>query len=95
MENDGYDSEERAPGPGEDPFPFENADSNGRLPNPGRPWRPIALVAAGAAVTIAGTVVATLAATHRTAVLENAKAYAHGMHDALSAAGMGIDPFEV
>jgi hypothetical protein len=49
---------------------------------------------AGAVVTAAGAVVATLAATHKTAVHENAKAYAHGMHDALESVRNGFEPFD-
>lgn len=45
-------------------------------------------------VTVAGTVVATLAATHKTAVHQNAKAYAHGMKDAMDAVQGGFDPFD-
>jgi len=48
----------------------------------------------GAVVTVAGTVVATLAATHKTAVHENAKAYAHGMKDAMETVQNGFDPFD-
>jgi hypothetical protein len=57
-------------------------------------WKKFAVVVGGAAVTAAGTVVATLAATHKTAVFENAKAYANGMNDALQAVRNGFDPFE-
>jgi hypothetical protein len=88
-------SGKQTPGSEGDPLPIEHAGSEAGLPNPERPWRLIALVAAGAAATIAGTVVATLAATHKTAVLENAKAYANGLSDARWAAEMGIDPFEL
>ena len=42
----------------------------------------------------AGIVVATLAATHRTAVRENFAAYLHGWHDALEAVREGLDPFD-
>jgi hypothetical protein len=51
-------------------------------------------VVGGAAVTAAGSVVATLAATHKTSVFENAKAYANGMNDALESIRNGLDPFE-
>ena len=58
------------------------------------PWKKVALVVGGAAVTIGGTVVATLAATHRTAVSENAAAYVNGISDALAAVRNGFDPSE-
>jgi hypothetical protein len=48
----------------------------------------------GAAVTVADAVIATLAATHKSAVAENAKAYGNGMKDALDAVRDGFDPFE-
>jgi hypothetical protein len=57
-------------------------------------WKKIALVVGGAAVTAAGSVVATLAATHKTAVFENMKAYGNGINDALEAIRNGFDPFE-
>src|SRR5690606_38537103 len=57
-----------------------------------RPWLRAAVVVGGAAITVAGAVVATLAATHKTAVFENAKAYANGMSDALEAVQNGFDP---
>jgi hypothetical protein len=86
---------EEEPGPGDDPLPSDNTDLHGQPPNSGPPWRRIAVLAGGAVVTAAGSVVATLAATHRTAVFENAKAYAHGWHDALEAVRDGLDPFDV
>ncbi len=56
------------------------------------PWKKVALALGGAAVTVAGTVVATLAATHRSAVSENAAAYGNGISDALNAVRNGFDP---
>ena len=48
---------------------------------------------------VLGTVVATLAATHKSARHENAKAYAHGMNDMLKSVRQsirdGVDPFEI
>lgn len=58
------------------------------------PWKKVAFVVGGAAVTIGGTVVATLAATHKTAVSENAAAYVNGINDALAAVRNGFDPSE-
>ena len=58
------------------------------------PWKKVAFVVGGAAVTIGGTVVATLAATHKTAVSENAAAYVNGINDALAAVRKGFDPSE-
>lgn len=60
----------------------------------GRPWMKVAVVVGGLTMTAACAVVATLAATHKTAVDENAKAYAHGILDALDAVRNGYDPFE-
>lgn len=89
------DAPEDALGLQGDPLPSENTDSHGRLPNLGLPWRRITL-AGGGALTAAGiVVVATLAATHKTAVSENATAYANGMKDALDAVRNGFDPFDV
>lgn len=59
-----------------------------------RPWMKIAAVVGGAVVAAGGAVVATLAATHKTAVFENAKAYANGINDALEAVRNGFDPFD-
>lgn len=58
------------------------------------PWKKVAFVIGGAVVTIGGTVVATLAATHKTAVSENAAAYVNGINDALAAVRNGFDPSE-
>lgn len=47
----------------------------------GRPWAKVCLAISGV-VAVAGTaVVATLAATHKTAVTENGKAYVNGLVD--------------
>ncbi len=85
---------EEAPGPEGTQLPCDDTNPHGRLPKPRLSWRRIAVVTAGAAMTAAGAVVATLAATHKTAVHENAKAYAHGMHDALESVRSGFDPFD-
>lgn len=89
------DEPEEAPGPERGALPSDDTNSHGRLPNPGLPWRRIAVGTAGAIMTAAGTVVLTLAATHKTAVFENAKAYANGMNDALDAVRNGFDPFDI
>ncbi len=48
-------------------------------------WRRTALIAAGVSIAAAGAaVVATLAATHRSAVTENAIAYVNGFGDGFS-----------
>lgn len=60
----------------------------------GIPWKRIAVTAGGVALTVAGTIVATLAATNNTARRENASAYAHGLIDAVEAIRNGYDPFE-
>lgn len=57
-------------------------------------WKRIAIGAGGLALTVGGTVVATLAATHNSARRENAAAYAHGLLDAVEAIRNGYDPFE-
>lgn len=69
-------------------------DAAEKTPSSKVAWKKVAVLVGGAAVTAAGTVVATLAATHKTAVFENAKAYANGMKDALEAVRNGFDPFE-
>lgn len=58
------------------------------------PWKRIAIGAGGLALTVGGTVVATLAATHSSARRENAAAYAHGLLDAVEAIRNGYDPLE-
>jgi len=57
-------------------------------------WKRVAIGAGGLALTVGGTVVATLAATHSSARRENAAAYAHGLLDAAEAIRNGYDPFE-
>ncbi|MGW0968007.1 hypothetical protein [Streptomyces sp. NPDC002516] len=49
-------------------------------------WKQVALAAGGLAVTVAGTVVVTLVATHNSARRANAAAYAHGLLDGAEAA---------
>jgi hypothetical protein len=60
----------------------------------GRPWKYVAVVAGAAALAAGAAVVATLAATHKSAVHMNAKAYVHGVIDALEAVRNGFDPFD-
>jgi hypothetical protein len=51
----------------------------------GRPWRKIALLVGGGVITAAGAAMTTLAATHKSAVRENFKAYANGLVDGVEA----------
>ncbi|NMM15791.1 MAG: hypothetical protein HHJ14_01240 [Cellulomonas sp.] len=60
----------------------------------GRPWKNVAVVAGAAALAAGAAVVTTLAATHKSAVQMNFKAYANGMNDALEAVRNGFDPFD-
>lgn len=89
------------PGTGDVPESPEASDSpsEGEQPDSTQrsswPWKKVAVAVGGAAVTVVGTVVATLAATHKTAVTENAAAYANGISDALKAVRDGFDPFDV
>lgn len=78
----------------DNPEPVGDGDVAVETTSPKHPWKKVALVVGGAAAAAAGAVVATLAATHKTAVFENAKAYANGMNDALEAVRNGFDPFE-
>ncbi|MFF8599520.1 hypothetical protein ACF065_26065 [Streptomyces sp. NPDC015232] len=57
----------------------------------GPSWKQIAVAAGGFAVTVAGTVVVTLVATHNSARMANAAAYAHGLLDGAKAARSGYD----
>lgn len=79
---------------GECPDPAGNGDVAIEDQASGLPWKRIAVAAGGVALTVAGTVVATLAATHKTARHENAAAYAHGLVAAVEAIRNGYDPFE-
>lgn len=49
-----------------------------------RPWKKVAAWVGGGVALVAGAVVATLAATHKSAVRENAAAYANGLLDGAS-----------
>lgn len=55
---------------------------------PANPWRKIGAYVGGALALVVGTAVATLAATHRTAVRENAAAYLNGVRDGVNWAGL-------
>lgn len=57
-------------------------------------WKTAVVVVGGATITVVGTVLATLAATQKTAIHENAVAYMHGMRDGFDAVRNGFDPFE-
>jgi hypothetical protein len=52
------------------------------------PWRKVGAYVGGALTLVVGTVVVTLAATHRTAVRENAAAYLNGVRDGAAWAGI-------
>ncbi|MEU9439339.1 hypothetical protein AB0D42_00120 [Streptomyces sp. NPDC048304] len=68
------------------PVPGEAAQANAS-PVRSRPsWKQIAVAAGGFAVTVVGTVVVTLVATHNSARRANAAAYAHGLLDGAEAA---------
>lgn len=54
-------------------------------------WRRIGAYVGGALALVVGTAVATLAATHRTAVRENAAAYLNGVRDGVNWAGLLAD----
>ncbi|PTH86973.1 hypothetical protein C9J60_16390 [Streptomyces sp. A244] len=57
----------------------------------GPSWKQVAVAAGGFAVTVVGTVVVTLVATHNSARRANAAAYAHGLLDGAKAASNGYD----
>jgi len=76
------------------PGVVRGADSEARALRAGLPWKRWA-AAAGAATLVAGAaVVATLAATRKSAVQMNFQAYVNGMNDALEAVRNGFDPFD-
>lgn len=60
------------------PEPVQAGDVSGRT---GRSWKKVALVTGGGVLTAAGAVVVTLVATHKSAVAQNAAAYANGLLD--------------
>ena len=77
---------------------IEEQDSGSEVVSlePRVPWGKIAW---GVAVVMSGTVVATLAATHKSAQHENAKAYVHGVDDTLKSVRQsirdGVSPFDI
>jgi hypothetical protein len=89
------DSEEPQPGGANSPLSHDAA-AEVAIPEPGLPWGRLAL---GAAIIMAGTAAATLAATHNSARHENAKAYVHGMNDMLKSVReslrSGVDPLTI
>lgn len=89
---DNFHSDDQTVARGEGPS--DQPGSEGGPTDSKRSWRLVALVTAGAALTIGGTVVVTLAATHKTAVHENLQAYLNGVSDTHRALEMGMDPFE-
>ena len=62
-----------------------DGDAAAEAPRSKVPWKKVAALAGGAAVTVAGTVVATLVATHKSARRENFAAYMNGMKDGMCA----------
>lgn len=62
--------------------PLEDEPPTGR---DGRPWKTVALVVGTGALSAVGAVVVTLAATHKSAVAHNARAYANGLLDGYQA----------
>jgi hypothetical protein len=66
------------------PVPPERVEAEAELPPAGPPWKKIALVVGGVVMIAAGASIVTLGATHKSAVLENAKAYVNGLVDGYS-----------
>ena len=74
------------------PEAFSHAASSEGAPVKSRPsWKQVALIAGGFVATAVGTVAVTLAATHNSARVANAAAYAHGLLDGARAARNGYD----
>ncbi|MBY8877485.1 hypothetical protein [Actinacidiphila acidipaludis] len=73
------------------PVAGEPAEAKAGPVRSGPSWKQIAVAAGGFAVTVAGTVVVTLVATHNSARMANAAAYAHGLLDGAKAARSGYD----
>ncbi|MER6024525.1 hypothetical protein [Streptomyces sp. NPDC001851] len=68
------------------PVADEAAQAKASPVRSGPSWKRIAVAAGGFAVTVVGTVVVTLVATHNSARRANAAAYAHGLLDGAEAA---------
>lgn len=66
-----------------DPLPPEPGEAE-IDPQAGPPWKKIAMVVGGVVMIAAGAAIATLGATHKSAVRENAKAYVNGLVDGYS-----------
>jgi len=64
------------------PEPVQAGVAPGRT---GQPWKTVALVVGGGVIAATGAVVVTLAATHKSAVMHNAVAYANGLIDGYEA----------
>ena len=62
--------------------PIESGAAPGRT---GRSWKEFALVIGAGVVAMAGAVVVTLAATHKSAVRHNFQAYVNGVNDGFAA----------
>lgn len=73
------------------PVASKAARAKASLVRSGPSWKQIAVTAGGFAVTAVGAVVVTLAATHNSARMANAAAYAHGLLDGAKAARNGYD----
>ena len=74
------------------PDVVRGADSEARALRAGLPWKRWATVAGAATLVAGAAVVATLAATRKSAVQMNFQAYVNGMNDALEAVRNGFDP---
>jgi hypothetical protein len=72
-------------GPSDEPV---ESDVPPAVDDPGEPsrWKKFAIGAGALIVTVGGTIVATLAATKKSAIGENAKAYANGLLDGYNGA---------
>lgn len=62
----------------DNPVPSEPVEAETDPPEAGPPWKQIAMVVGGGLIIAAGAAIATLVATHKSAVRENAIAYVNG-----------------
>ncbi|WP_328554322.1 hypothetical protein [Streptomyces sp. NBC_00358] len=76
---------------GSGPVAGEAAQAEAGPVRSGPSWKQVAVAAGSLAVTAAGAVVVTLIATHNSARMANAAAYAHGLLDGANAARNGYD----
>jgi len=77
----------------DNPAPPAPVGAESELPQAGPPLKKIAMVVGGVVMIAAGAAIATLAATHKSAVRENAIAYVNGLVDGYS--NGFVDGFEV